>query len=170
MRFRLLVLALLLVLSGVASRASAGDPLLNAGRDQMAKGNYDSAITYFSMAIDIWSKNDEAYIDRGVACAAKNQLDSAVADLNTALQINPNSSEAYSSRAAVFVMKGVYDQAIADATMALQLNPGNPEAYYTRGVAGQLGQKPETVNSDLANAFRLGFKPAGDAAESFRRQ
>jgi Flp pilus assembly protein TadD len=52
------------------------------GLDEFQKGEFDQAITDLTKAIELDSKNAEAYNSRGFPYAAKGKYDQAITDYN----------------------------------------------------------------------------------------
>ncbi|MFA5779774.1 MAG: tetratricopeptide repeat protein [Elusimicrobiota bacterium] len=96
---------------------------------------YDKAIEYYTKAIEINPKFEDAYVNRGVAYGNKGLYDEAIEDCTKAIQMNPKDAGAYVNRGIVYNNKGLYDEAIEDCIKAIQINPKLAEAYFGRGVA-----------------------------------
>ena len=82
----------------------------NLGIEEYEKGNYDKAIEYFTMAIELTPNNAIAYHNRGLAY------------LKTGSKYTPEG-------------KASLEKAISDYSKAVELKPDYVEAYYHRGVA-----------------------------------
>jgi len=63
------------------------------------KGQYDQAILYFNMALELNSKDIRAYYHRGHAYADKGQYDRAISDYTKALELNPGDARVCNSLA-----------------------------------------------------------------------
>src|SRR5262245_32756474 len=75
-----------------ASCSQAGRKLqekLSAGRDALARKQYDLAIENFSEAIELDADNAVAYRERGQAYHGKKDFDRALADFAQALRLDP---------------------------------------------------------------------------------
>jgi tetratricopeptide (TPR) repeat protein len=82
----------------------------NLGIEEYEKGNYDKAIEYFTMAIELTPNNPIAYHNRGLAY------------LKTGSKYTPEG-------------KASLEKAISDYSKAVELKPDYVDAYYHRGVA-----------------------------------
>lgn len=76
-----------------------GSAYNNQGIFYAKKGQYDQAILYFNMALELNPKDTKAYYNRGHAYADKGQYDLAISDYTEALELNPGEARAYNSLA-----------------------------------------------------------------------
>ena len=96
------------------------------------ENNAQEALKDFNKAIQLDSKNFEAYALRGrLYDEAWLENEKALADLNKAIEINPKSALAYAQRAMVLEVENP-ELAIRDYTQAIKLNPYMAYAYGNR--------------------------------------
>jgi tetratricopeptide (TPR) repeat protein len=130
----------------------------NLGVAYAYEGDYDRAITNWTLAIRLAPNYANAYYNRGVVYAGKGDYNRAIADLNHAVRLSPNDAKAYHTRGIIhadkgdyeqaitdwarairldpnYVNKEGYDRAIADLDQAIKLDPNDRDAYYNRGLA-----------------------------------
>jgi len=82
---------------------------------------YDEAIADFSQAIQIESKSDLAYYNRGNVYSDIGQYEKAVEDYNHALEINPQYAKAYYKRGDAYYHLSQYEISMKDFEQALAL-------------------------------------------------
>ena len=103
--------------------------LLRAGLAARVRGDFSTAIAYYTQAIDTGelTQSQLAVVlnSRGVAYDFIVEPDKAIADFNAAIQINANYGEAYINRGLAWVKKHDYD-------------PADPIALANPSLLGQL--------------------------------
>ena len=77
----------------------AAEEYYNQGEIHRHKGEYDQAISDYTIALGINPSYAEAYCNRGNAYQSKDHYDQAISDYNKALEINPGYAAAYFSKA-----------------------------------------------------------------------
>ncbi len=118
-------------------------------------GDYKSAITYYTKAINLKLNTAVIYALRGLSKLHFEQFHSAIADYDKAIQLKPNYAEAYLNRGFVKSRLGNQYAAIADYDKAIQLKSNYAEAYANRGIAhGKLGRYKQAIN-DCTMAIKL---------------
>ncbi len=127
----------------------------NRGVGYNGKGQYDSAIPDFDVAIRLDPNNNQAFNNRGNAYQAKGQYDRAIQDYNQALRIDSNYALAYNNRGNAYRNKGQYDRAIQDYNQAIRINPNYAKAFYFRGISKQKKGDVAGGNADIAKAKQL---------------
>jgi Flp pilus assembly protein TadD len=134
----------------------AKEPLLrNDGDDFLCKGDFDSAISAYTEAIQLDPTDVKAYFGRGLAYWHKNDLSKSIADYSEAIRLNPTQAAAYCSRASAYLSEGEYEEAIADCIEAIHLDPENAGAYHEIGRAyGTKGDFDKAIAA-FTEAIRL---------------
>lgn len=140
-----------------ADTASAAK-LLDLGRIQLAKGNFDEAIKHINHALALNPKYSLAYIGRGIAYESKGDLDKALADYDEAIRLNPADAGGYAMRGLVFNTKGELDKAMADCAEALKLAPRLWLAYNARAQVYYRKTDYDNAYADLVKAIELNPK------------
>ena len=113
----------------------------NLGIEEYKKGNYDTAIEYFTKAIESDQDNPHIYNDRGLSYLEAGDEDKAISDFCKAMELKPDFAEAYYNRGLAYFRQGgwgntgPFEEAIADYTMAIELKSYYIDAYYNRGLA-----------------------------------
>jgi tetratricopeptide (TPR) repeat protein len=116
------------------NRSDASDAYVEQGR---AVAGEEAAIDYYTRALKLNPRNDEAYFYRGMQLSLVNEdYDRAIADFTRAIELKSDNSMYYyyAYRGDAYRKKGYYDQAIADYTSAIGLNPSS-DNYKKRGDA-----------------------------------
>jgi tetratricopeptide (TPR) repeat protein len=117
-----LILAVVAAVSLVASVHADALNLLRAGLAARVRGDFNTAIAYYTQAIDTGELTQSQLTvvlnSRGVAYDFTGELDKAIADFNAAIRINANYGEAYINRGLAWVKKRDYDRGLADFTAA----------------------------------------------------
>ena len=107
----------------------------NYGREYLASGNYDNAIRYFSMSINVSTNFAEAYRGRGLACAFNGNYLDGINDISFAIQYNKNQiPELYATRGMMYLLLGDRNKAILDYTKAIEINKNESSCFYWRGL------------------------------------
>jgi tetratricopeptide (TPR) repeat protein len=119
------------------------------------RGDYNTAITEYTKAIELDPNNAEYYKKRGEVYYLKNDYDSAIADCTQVIKLDPNNAGFYYNRGVVYYLKNDYDSAIADYTQAIKLDPNDAEFYYNRGNV-YFGKKDyDSAIADYTKAIKL---------------
>jgi tetratricopeptide (TPR) repeat protein len=115
-----LILAVVAAVSLVASVHADALNLLRAGLAARVRGDFNTAIAYYTQAIDTGelTQSQLAVVlnSRGVTYDFIGEPDKAIADFNAAIRINADYGEAYINRGLAWVKKHDYDRAVADFT------------------------------------------------------
>jgi tetratricopeptide (TPR) repeat protein len=139
----------------VLSAPERSAEVYKAGMQFLHPGEYGDAVPRFTRAIDIYSKNADAYLARGLAHRYMGHRQEAVADFTRVLELQPKSVKAFSNRAAVYRETGNHRGALKDLTDAINIEP-TPEAYYERG------QTHESLGD-----FRSAMQDYGNVIEAY---
>jgi tetratricopeptide (TPR) repeat protein len=129
--------------------------LLNLGRVQTLRKQYESALTYFAEGKPL---NPEGWQIPGYRCITYTEmgrLDEALADCNEVLAQHPRFAGPLARRGNVYRVKGDLDAALKDYNDALKLNPNFVAAYVGRGQVFE-------ARKDLI-AARYDYRSAGAA-------
>jgi len=132
----------------------------NRGTVYYDKGEYDKAVTEFTLALKYNPNYVRAYYNLGITYDAKGEYDRAIIELNKALMVNPKYAAAYNNRGLIYGRVGEYDKAIADLTKALKINPKYAEAYCNRGITYGRIEKYDRAIVDFTEALRNDHKYA----------
>ena len=91
-----LVSALSLSCSTTGKRTA--EDLVNRGKGEITRGDFDGAMADFTKAIKLNPKDAAAYEGYGGVKAIKGDLDGAIADFSKAVQLNPKDAGAHFDR------------------------------------------------------------------------
>jgi len=125
--------------------------------------NFNSAIEYFTKAIELNPNLAEAYYGHGLAYKSldnrKRDYIQAISDFTQAIRINPNYAEAYSERGVAYLAIGDNVRAISDYNRAIEIDPNESGSYIRRGI----------IYNEMGNAVRAisDFQKACDLGHSF---
>ena len=90
----------------------------NSGNDKLDNKDYKGAISDFTEAIKISSKDGDAYKGRGVAKSFLGNDKGAISDLTEAIRINPEDGDAYVYRGFSKISIDWNNEGCSDLTMA----------------------------------------------------
>ena len=121
------------------------------------KGDFDSVIQSCSQAIELNSKNANAYGGRAIAHTHFKNFSKAIYDFNKALQIDPNIKWAYPGRAMAYFFSKDYRNAIQDFNVAIRDNPTLGILYKLRGLSYQRLGNHSQAEKDFSMSRRLGY-------------
>lgn len=117
--------------------------------------NYDDAIKAFTLSIETFPQDYEAFNNRGIAWFYKNEHDKAIEDYSKAININPEFTEAYNNRGAAWFYLKEFQKAVDDCSRVIALKPDDYEAYNYRGTARYyLGQYQAAID-DCTRSIEL---------------
>ena len=118
-------------------------------------GDFVSAITDYTKAVQLKPNDAVIYYNRGLAKDKLNQHFAATTDYDSAIHLKPDYVDAYNNRGLMKSKLGQHFAAIADFDMALRLKPDYALAYYNRGLEKyNLGQHFAAI-TDFDMALRL---------------
>jgi len=91
------------------------------GNKRYLRGDYHSAIKFYSKAIEENQINSEAFFNRGMAYHDLGMFIKAIKDFTTAIKLNSRFSEAYKNRALSYYSLNENKKALEDYNTATQL-------------------------------------------------
>jgi Tfp pilus assembly protein PilF len=141
------------------SNTSEAKAHIKSGNRAAEAGNYEGAISEFSLAIELDPNYAEAYHNRGYVHYKLEDYESALADYNKAAQLKPDLEKVHVNRGVLYIKMHLYEDALADFTKAIQLDPDDGLAYYNRGLAYKALGDEDSANVDFAKAKDLGYEP-----------
>ncbi len=116
---KLLFLTIFIVLFYNAGFSQSANELYNRGNYFMQKGQMDSAMSSFNMAIESDSTFYKAYHGRGTVYLAVNKFNEALKDYSTCIRQKFNYSEAFYGRGIAYLGLGKSDKACLDFQEAM---------------------------------------------------
>lgn len=101
-----------------------------AGKGFLAelRGDYKSAIEYFSKAIESNPQDAISYHQRGLCYYYLNDYENAIKDFDKTISIDPNHTDAYGNRSLVKMEFKDYKGALEDIEKVLKVTPDNQKA------------------------------------------
>ena len=107
--------------------------LLYRGIANRKQGDWEKALSDFTEAIKLNSKNAEIFKERAYLYFRLERHSEAVTDYSAALYVSPNNPDLYAVRGESYRMSSDFDRALADFDRALELDPQHEFAYRSRG-------------------------------------
>lgn len=117
------------------------------GLGYMAINDFDSALTSFNEAIDINSKNQNAWYNRGVVLMYKGENEKAIEAFNISNEINETFAS-YINLGVSLNNQGKYEEAIEYHKKAIEIDPGYSNGWNNLGIAlANLGEYEEALKA-----------------------
>ncbi len=133
------------------------DPM-QQGVAAFRKGDYETAIAAFNVAIERNPRLVPAYNFRGNSYRMMNKFDLALADFNKAVQLAPAEAGGYYHRGLVYLARKEYQQAIEDFSATVKRNPTYAPAFSNRGVSYRYLGQIDKAFADFDESVRLAPK------------
>lgn len=103
---------------------------LELGRDFLARGQLQDALTHYHAAVEGDNRNYLTFFKRGTVYLALGKAKLAISDLDRALELKPDFSTARAQRGSVYLKMGDYNMAEIDLYNVLLEDPHNEETNY----------------------------------------
>jgi protein O-mannosyl-transferase len=133
--------------SDSVSKGAHPGACINLGIASAERGDYDTAISLYTRALELNPESAEASYNRALAYQARGDSTRALADYNRAIELRPRYAEAHNNRGNLYASGGQFETAIRDFTQAIRLRPNYTEALANRGHAFQeIGRCREAVD------------------------
>jgi tetratricopeptide (TPR) repeat protein len=123
--------------------------------DSQPQPDFDTAIGFYTKAIEMNPKFSYAYVSRAADYVKKGLYNEAIDDSNKAIELNQDFPPAYVNRGEAYYYKGQYDEAIKDTTKAIMLAPKLAAAYNVRGLAYNKKTLYKEAVKDYSKAISL---------------
>lgn len=147
----------LAILSGSSpAQSKPVDDALKQAQQLIEAGRYGSARDACSRAIELDSKNSEAYQMRGWIEFCLGRPNNGLINLDQAIKLNPNRYENYTTRGLLLRELSKYDESRRDLDKAIKIDPNNPIAYYLRGLSCLLQGLHIRARQDFTEAIKRG--------------
>lgn len=132
----------------VSSKKEASEDLVRIGEDAANKSNYEHALKYFEKAIEMNSKNDFAWGDRGLMLDKLGRKDEAIESFSRALMIDSSNAITWHNKGLTLIRSNKLEESIECFDKAIELNEKYAKAWYNRGRAlALLGNESEGQKS-----------------------
>lgn len=123
------------------------------GTEYFKKGNYDSAIYYFTLAISMDTNKAESYNYRGLTYFNKEKYDSAILDFDAAIQLNSAYSQAFANKGNVYFKLNDTKNALVNYTIAVGLDSTTSQTFGIRGFVYTKLKNYEKAIKDYSKAI-----------------
>lgn len=153
-------LAVMMLVSVNSISAQDAESLFQAGKEKFSKGDFTSAIEFYTKAIAADPKHLNAYLQRGSCYIQIKKYDEAVKDYSFVINEQPNQLWAYLSRGSAYNKLEQYGKAINDFDKVLAIDENNQDAYNNRGWAKKLQGDKEGACKDWKKSKKLGNEEA----------
>ncbi|KAF5433807.1 Tetratricopeptide (TPR) repeat containing protein [Candidatus Methanophagaceae archaeon] len=149
------VKSLLYLLLGDIRKRAGAQKWFNRAYGEGKKGNKETAIEYYTKALELNPEYPDAYYNRGATYYNLKDYEKAISDYNKALELNQEYVDAYNNRGLAYGDLKDYGKAISDFNKAIELNPEYADAYNNRGAAYYDLTEYEVAISDWNKAIEL---------------
>lgn len=146
----------------IAAQSSQADVErhLEIGRDFLARGQLQDALTHYHAAVEGDPRNYLTYFKRGTVYLALGKSRLAISDLDKALELKPDFSTARGQRGTTYLKMGDYVSAERDLHHALAEEPYNEDLNYKVGLINNARAQVDMIHEllhhgDHANAVQL---------------
>lgn len=174
--FILMSIIIFLTISNMAfSQSGKAYIYNNLGSSRMDRNDFEGAIRYFGLALEIDPNYYPSYMGRGLAYSKIGDYRKALKDYDKAILLIPAKTQISKETLADCLFgRGVLKQnlsdfngAIADYTKCLIIKPYDKDSYLNRGYAFANIKKMNDACSDWKKALSLGNKEASDPLRQF---
>lgn len=93
----------------------------NKGVNAQNRNDFDSAVLYYTKAIELAPKYAPAYYNRGIVFNSQKKYAEAIGDYTKAIELDPKYAKAYNNRGNAFQAIGKKKEAAADFAKAKSL-------------------------------------------------
>lgn len=152
------IAVLFLLTQSVLVGAQSSKEFTQKGRELIDKRDYMEAILNLNKAIELDSKNFNAFLLRASLKERFEDLHGAMKDYNQAIDANAKYADAFFARGNVKMRLQDYYGAIEDFTAAIGINENYVEAYFNRGKAKQLLLAYQDAINDVTKIIQINPK------------
>lgn len=132
-----------------SSRKKDAEDCKNRGNEFLAKKEFQTAVDWYTQAIQFDPSNHVYYSNRSAAYLSMNYKDSALKDAKECVRVNPNWSKGYSRVGAAYHSMMKYDEAIKAYDEGLHVDPGNAALQQAKDDALLAKNGPEPSQNDF---------------------
>jgi tetratricopeptide (TPR) repeat protein len=126
------------------------------------RGDMEKAAADYDRAVQLGSKNPNAYLNRGIHHSTQGEFEKAVADYDQAVELGLKDAYIFVNRGVARYALGKFDEAIADFDLAIEGGVKGFSIYVNRASAKLAAGQEVLAIDDLNEAIRLEPKnPAG---------
>lgn len=107
------------------------------GNIELDSANYEKAIEYYQMSVDVDSTYFDAYYNLAIVYYNTSEYDKAIDVLQKAISLRDTDADTYFFLGNIYLEKEDYDQAIEAVEKGIELNPESPDGYNYLGALYQ---------------------------------
>ncbi len=155
------IIIFIILVTAFCFNLSAQEPQVRELYDQAVaeskKGNFDSAIQFYTAAINLDNGYTSAYTGRGLTYMRKPGINptqqkqnwqNSLSDLSTAIALSPKSPGVYINRSSIYSLLKEFDKALADLQKGGEVDPTFPHIYAARGnIYSQMKEYQKSIDS-----------------------
>jgi tetratricopeptide (TPR) repeat protein len=153
------------VIALLASPCLADDPgmakaALAKGNEALADRDFDKALTFYSLAIELDPKGTGAWHERGMLRRKRKEFKAALEDLERAVEVSPGNAGYLNDLGLAKLDNGDLAGAIASYDASIRLAPDNALVWNNRAFAHRLAGDADGAVKDATMALQLDPKYA----------
>ena len=137
------------------------EKIMDIANSEFDKGNYDSAIKYYRLALKLNQNSSIAYYNMGLAKDLNNQdIIDAIEDYTASIELDPKFLNAYFNRGIGYSLISDFEEyyqekAIIDYTKVIELDPKDIDAYMYRAIEKSKYRAFESALDDCDYSIKL---------------
>ncbi|MEC7783962.1 MAG: tetratricopeptide repeat protein [Bacteroidota bacterium] len=137
----------------------------NMGLQHSNIGNPSKAIDFYTLAIDLYPKEDsyqisEAYYNRGYNKRKMDNINGAISDYTKAIEFRPDYFKAFNNRGFAYLISENYEEAIKDFTSVIKYD--NYQTEFTNMALGNRGIAKLKINQDGCADLKKAIEEGND--------
>ncbi|RHX89080.1 tetratricopeptide repeat protein [Leptospira stimsonii] len=137
------------------------------GNSLFKKGDFISAIEFYSRELDANPDNPSSLNNRGLAKSKSGDEEGAISDYSQAIERKQDYAVAYNNRGFAKIEISDYQGAIEDFTSAIRFRPKYSNAFNNRAVAKWAVKEKKNACEDWKQAEDLGHREASKSFDKF---
>ena len=151
----------------VPNAHKAAYALYKSGREQLGRGNYTGAVTFYQQAIQIEPDFADVYLSLGHAYIKLDKPQDAIKAFKEAVRLNPDMDEAYYGMGLEYFRGGNMKDAAKAFKKAVTLSPDMAKAHYGLALAYQEMGKQDQLLEEYRILQKLDSELAKKLSDSF---
>jgi len=128
---------------------------IDKAESYLEKGEYEKAILYFSMAIELDPNAADYFNNRGMSYYFIKQYDLAIKDYSHAIELHPGQDVYFKNRGNSYYFTSQFHLAIKDYSRAIELNPDVSFYFNKRGMSYHAAKQYDLAIKDYSCAIEL---------------
>lgn len=132
----------------------------NRANNFYSRGEYDSALFFYRLALQYEPDNADLHLERGNAFLYANKPDSALIHYDKSLQLFPAYREAWYNKGLVYYNRQQYPEAIRQIKEALRIDPEYTDAMLLTGDSFYSTNQMDSALKWYERAYSLGYRSA----------